>query len=68
MNENEIHNEGKRAFMIVYEAQLVDENTTVTVTPCERKVSNFEWFTQEEIFSLQLYPEHTKALDMYFVK
>lgn len=58
--------ENARAFVIVYEATLVNPAEDFLVD--DREVSKVDWFTQEEAMKLQFYPEYKRALDVYFAK
>jgi len=57
-------NEGRRAFVIVYRATLVDDVTSFTTDT--REVSQVSWFTAADISQLHLYPEYERALRCYF--
>ncbi len=57
-------NEGLTAFMIVYRATLSDAANAFSVDP--KEVSQVGWFTEEEVNLLTLYPEHRKAVKLYF--
>jgi ADP-ribose pyrophosphatase YjhB (NUDIX family) len=57
-------NEGARAFMIVYRATLPDIDFKIA----DEEVSEVKWFTEDEIASLELYPEHKRSLETYFSK
>lgn len=59
-------NENARAFVIVYEASLVNPEEDFIVD--EREVSQVQWFSQDEVRELKLYPEYKRALDVYFAK
>ena len=59
-------NEGKRAFVIVYEAFLVDENADFVLSADE--VSEIAWVPKEEIGNYPLFPDYVRALDCYFEK
>ncbi|MFT7507030.1 MAG: ADP-ribose pyrophosphatase YjhB (NUDIX family) [Acidimicrobiales bacterium] len=57
-------NEGKRAFVIVYRATLVGMD--VLFKTDAQEVSHVDWFTQEQVSTLTLYPEYENALEVYF--
>lgn len=57
-------NEGKRAFVIVYRATLVNKDTSFKTDP--REVSQVAWYTAAEVQSLSLYPEYEQAVRYYF--
>ena len=57
-------NENARAFVIVYEATLLNSEKDFEVDDTE--VSQVRWFTKEEVQEVQLYPEYKRALDIYF--
>jgi ADP-ribose pyrophosphatase YjhB (NUDIX family) len=59
-------NEGKRAFVIVYEAFLVDENADFVLSADE--VSEIAWVSKEEIGNYPLFPDYARALNCYFEK
>ena len=59
-------NEGKRAFMIAYKAELVDVTIEFNLDPAE--VCEIAWVTREELPQYPLFPEFTRALDCYFEK
>lgn len=56
--------EGKRAFVIVYLATLLDD--TVDFTLSSEEVCEIAWITKEELGNYPLFPEYTRALDCYF--
>lgn len=57
-------NENARAFVIVYEATLLNPEKEFMVDDTE--VSQVRWFTKEEVQELQFYPEYKRALAVYF--
>ena len=57
-------NEGKRAFVIVYDAKLSDGEAVFDID--KREVSEVKWFSKEEVATLKLYPEYTRAIEVYF--
>ena len=59
-------NEGKRAFVIVYQATLVDENTELQLSPEE--VCEIAWVDKNDMQNYPLFPEYARALNCYFEK
>ena len=59
-------NEGKRAFVIVYEASLVDLAADFVLSADE--VCEIAWVGQDELADYPLYPEYTRAITCYFEK
>lgn len=57
-------NEGKRAFVIVYRATLVDDDALFQTDA--REVSKVAWCTAEECAALALYPALERAVRYYF--
>jgi 8-oxo-dGTP diphosphatase len=57
-------NEGKRAFVIVYECRMKDQMAQITMSPEE--VSEIAWVSAEELPKYPLFPEYKRALDYYF--
>ncbi len=63
--EQFIHvNEGKRAFVIVYKATLVDETKDFALS--EEEVCEIAWVSAEEFAKYELFPEYQRAIDCYF--
>ena len=58
--------EGKRAFVIVYEASLVNAVDDFVLSPEE--VSEIAWVGKDELNSYPLFPAYKRALDCYFAK
>lgn len=58
--------EGKRAFVIVYEASLVDETAEFVLSDAE--VCEIAWVSKDELTHFELFPEYSQALDCYFAK
>ena len=56
--------EGKRAFVIVYAAALVDESADFVISPDE--VCEIAWVDQNNLATYTLFPEYARALDCYF--
>lgn len=56
--------EGKRAFVIVYETQLVDKSAAFVLSPEE--VSDIAWVGEADLPQYSLFPEYKRALDCYF--
>lgn len=59
-------NESKRAFVIVYEAPLVDETAEFVIFDAE--VCEIDWVSKDELAHFELFPEYSRALDCYFAK
>jgi 8-oxo-dGTP diphosphatase len=59
-------NEGKRAFVIVYECQMKNQNAEMTLS--EDEVCEIAWVTADDLPKYPLYPEYKRALDYYFEK
>lgn len=59
-------NEMKRAFVIVYEAALVDENVDFVLLAEE--VCEIAWVGKGELMNYELFPAYTRALNCYFEK
>jgi ADP-ribose pyrophosphatase YjhB (NUDIX family) len=57
-------NEGKRAFVIVYECQMKDQMAQITMSADE--VCEIAWVSVEELQKYPLFPEYKRALDYYF--
>ena len=57
-------NENARAFVIVFEATLINEDVTFSVP--NEEVSAVGWFEESEIQNLNLYEEYKRALGAYF--
>ncbi len=57
-------NEGKRAFVIVYECQMTD--VTQQLIMSETEVCEIAWVSALELPQYQLFPEYKRALDYYF--
>ena len=57
-------NEGKRAFVIVYECQMTDVEQTIVVS--EAEVCEIAWVSAEELPGYPLFPEYKRALNYYF--
>ncbi len=58
--------EGKRAFVIVYQATLVDETAAFTLSSDE--ICEIVWVGKDELVNYDLFPEYKRALDCYFEK
>jgi ADP-ribose pyrophosphatase YjhB (NUDIX family) len=56
--------EGKRAFVIVYQATLVDETAEFTLASDE--ICEIAWVGKDELVNYDLFPEYKRALDYYF--
>ena len=56
--------EGKRAFVIVFLATLVDMLQPIIMSEVE--VSEIAWVPQDELHKYPLFPEYKRALDYYF--
>jgi ADP-ribose pyrophosphatase YjhB (NUDIX family) len=57
-------NEGKRAFVIVFSATLVDEGTDFSLS--EEEVCEIAWVGEDELPNYELFPEYKRAIDCYF--
>lgn len=58
--------EGKRAFVIVYKASLVDSSKLFSLDNAE--ISEIAWVSQADLLNYPLFPEYKNALDYYFEK
>lgn len=56
--------EGKRAFVIVYECHMKNQNAEMTLS--EDEVCEIAWVTAEDLPKYPLYPEYKRALDCHF--
>lgn len=59
-------NEGKQAFMIVYQAELLDVMAEFNLDSHE--VCEIAWVAREDLSQYPLFPEFTRALNCYFEK
>lgn len=59
-------NEGTRAFVIVYECQMMDPAANLTLS--EDEVCEIAWVSADELHKYPLFPEYKRALDCYFAK
>jgi ADP-ribose pyrophosphatase YjhB (NUDIX family) len=57
-------NEGKRAFVIVYECEMKDAAAPITMS--EAEVCEIAWVAADELPKYPLFPEYKRALDYYF--
>ena len=57
-------NEGKRAFVIVYECQMIDSAQEISMS--EAEICEIAWVTAEELPKYPLFSEYKRALDCYF--
>lgn len=60
------NNEGGRAFVIVYEASLVDETADLVLSADE--VCEIAWVGKDELSNYPLFPAYMRALNCYFEK
>ena len=56
--------EGKRAFVIVYECQMKDMSAQMTMS--EAELCEIVWISAAELPLYPLFPEYKRALDYYF--
>ncbi|MBY0538445.1 NUDIX hydrolase [Patescibacteria group bacterium] len=57
-------NEGRRAFVIVYECQMQDVHAEIHMSQAE--VCEIAWVSAKELSKYPLFPEFKSALDYYF--
>jgi ADP-ribose pyrophosphatase YjhB (NUDIX family) len=57
-------NEGKRAFVIVYECHIANPMQPIVMS--EAEVCEIAWVSAEELPKYPLFPEYKRALDYYF--
>jgi ADP-ribose pyrophosphatase YjhB (NUDIX family) len=57
-------NEGKRAFVIVFEATMIDVSQEIVMSPEE--VCEIVWVDTDNYSQYTLFPEYKRALDCYF--
>ncbi len=57
-------NEGKRAFVIVYECQMMDPDASLILS--EDEVCEIAWVSADELSKYPLFLEYKRALDCYF--